>query len=39
MTAAQDGGEVVSFTHRPPLRPFLLQAESASRAIGRILCQ
>ena len=35
MTTAQDGGKVVSLTHRPPLPPrkyywysFLLQAES-----------
>ena len=35
MTAAQDGGKVVSLTHRPPLPPgnntwysFLLEAES-----------
>ena len=35
MTTAQDGGKVVSLTHRPPLTPgntpwysFLLEAES-----------
>ena len=32
MTTAQDGGKVVSLTHRPPLPPgnysFLLEAES-----------
>jgi len=35
MTTAQDGGKVVSFTHRPPFTPrkyawysFLLEAES-----------
>ena len=35
MTTAEDGGKVVSLTHRPPLRPrkytwysFLLEAES-----------
>jgi len=36
MTTAQDGGKVVSPTHRPPLRPwysFLLEAESNPRAI------
>ena len=37
MTTAQDGGKVVSLTHRPPLLPtkysryaFLLEAESTS---------
>jgi len=36
MTTAQDGGKVVSLTHRPPLPPgnttgthFLLEAESS----------
>ena len=40
MTTAQDGGKVVSLTHRPPLHPrkcswysFLLEAESTPRAI------
>jgi len=28
MTMAQDGGKVVSLTHRPHLPPFLLEAES-----------
>jgi hypothetical protein len=38
MTTAQDGGKVVSLTHRPPLPPrkyswysFLLEAESTPR--------
>jgi len=42
VTTAQDGGKVVSLTHRPPLPnrkyswyPFLLDSEST----GRILCQ
>ena len=42
VTTAQDGGKVVSLTHRPPLPTskyswysFMLEAES----IGRILCQ
>ena len=42
MTTAQDGGKVVSLTHRSPLPPrkytwysFLLEAESTSRAIVR----
>ena len=48
MTTAQDGGKVVSLTHRPPLPPrkcswysFLLEAESTPRAIVRSegLCQ
>jgi len=48
VTTAQDGGKIVSLTHRPPLPPrkyswysFLLEAESSPgpSAIGRILCQ
>ena len=42
MTTAQDGGKVVSLTHRPPLPPrkyswysFLLEAESIPRATVR----
>ena len=45
MTVAQDGGEVVSITHRPPLPPgntpdshFSLTPQDRS-AIGRNLCQ
>ena len=30
MTTAQDGGKVISLTHRPPLPPFLLEAESTT---------
>jgi hypothetical protein len=48
MTTTQDGGKVISLTHRPPLPPrkyswysFLLEAESTPRAIVRSegLCQ
>jgi len=42
VTTAQDGGKVVSLTHRPPLPPrksswysFLLEVESTPRAIAR----
>ena len=42
VTTAQDGGKVVSLTHRPPLPTkkcswysFLLEAESTPRAIVR----
>ena len=48
MTAAQDGGKVVSPTHRPPLPPgnapgthfcWRLSRPHGHSAIGRILCQ
>ena len=48
MTMAQDGGKVVSLTHRPPLLPgnapgthfwYRLSRPQFHSAIGRILCQ
>ena len=48
MTTAQDGGKVVSLTHRPPLPPgntpgnhfcYSLSRTQGHSAIGRILCQ
>ena len=48
MTTAQDGGKVVSLTHRPPLPPgnapgthfcWMLSPPQGRSAIGRILCQ
>ena len=48
MTTAQDGGKVVSLTHRPPLAPgktpgihfcYRLSRPQGHSAIGRILCQ
>ena len=48
MTTAQDGGKVVSLTHRPPLPPgntpgthfcWRLSRPQGHSAIGRILCQ
>ena len=48
MTTAQDGGKVVSLTHRPPLPPgnapgtnfcYRLGRPQGHSAIGRILCQ
>ena len=48
MTTAQDGGKVVSLTHRPPLPPgnasgthfcYRLSRPQGHSAIGRILCQ
>ena len=48
MTTAQDGGKVVSLTHRPPLPPgnapgthlcWRLSRRQGHSAIGRILCQ
>ena len=48
MTAAQDGGKVVSLTHRPPSHPgnapgshfcYRLGRTQGHCAIGRILCQ
>jgi len=48
MTTAQDGGKVVSLTHRPPLPPvntpgthfcYRLSQPQSHSAIGRILCQ
>ena len=48
MTTAQDGGKVVSLTHRPPLPPGnapgthfcqTLSRPQGHSAIGRILCQ
>jgi len=48
MTTAQDGGKVVSLTHRSPLPPgntpgthfcYRLGRPQAHSAIGRILCQ
>ena len=48
MTMAQDGGKVVSLTHRPPLPPgnalgtnfcYGLSRPQGHSAIGRILCQ
>ena len=47
-TTAQDGGKVVSLTHRPPLPPgnspgthfcYRLSRPQGHSAIGRILCQ
>jgi len=48
MTTAQDGGKVVSLTHRPPLPPgnapgthfcYRLSRPQGHSGIGRILCQ
>ena len=48
VTTAQDGGKVVSLTHRPPLPPgnapgshfcYRLSRPQGHSAIGRILCQ
>jgi len=48
MTTAQDGGKIVSLTHRPPLPPgntpgthfcYRLSRPQDHSAIGRILCQ
>ena len=48
VTTAQDGGKVVSLTHRPPLPPgntpgthfcWRLSGPQGHSAIGRILCQ
>ena len=48
VTTAQDGGKVVSLTHRPPLTPgnapgthfyYRLSRPQGHSAIGRILCQ
>jgi len=48
VTTAQDGGKVVSLTHRPPLYPgnapgthfcYRLSRPQGQSAIGRILCQ
>jgi len=46
VTMAQDGGKVVSLTHRSPLPPgntpgthFCLSRPQGHSAIGRILCQ
>ena len=48
VTMAQDGGKVVSLTHRPPLPPgntpgthfcYRLSRPQGHSAIGRILCQ
>ena len=48
MTTAQDGGKVVSLTHRPPLSPgnapgthfcYRPSRPQDHSAIGRILCQ
>ena len=48
MTTAQDGGKVVSLTHRPPLPPgnatgtylcYRLSRPQDHSSIGRILCQ
>ena len=48
VTTAQDGGKVVSLTHRPPLLPgntpgthfrWWLGRPQGHSAIGRILCQ
>jgi len=48
VTTAQDGGKVVSLTHRPPLPPrntpgthfcYKLSRPQGHSAIGRILCQ
>jgi len=48
VTTAQDGGKVVSLTHRPPLPPrnapgthfcYRLSRPQGHSAIGRILCR
>jgi len=48
VTTAQDGGKVVSLTHRPPLPPgntpgthfcYRMGRPQGHSAIGRILCQ
>ena len=48
VTTAQDGGKVVSLTHRPPLLPgntpgthfcYRLSQTQGHSVIGRILCQ
>jgi len=48
MTTAQDGGKVISLTHRPPLPPgnapgthfcYRPSRPQGHTAIGRILCQ
>ena len=48
VTTAQDGGKIVSLTHRPPLPPgntpgihfcLRLSRPQGHSAIGRILCQ
>ena len=43
VTTEQDGGKIVSLTHRPPLppvnAPVRLSRPQGHSAIGRILCQ